>query len=327
MLRRTSVPSAAPGLQNERLSPLGSASRCPVAFRISNLACTLLPQWRSRAQGWPENALSGLGGLGATLLVTTTLPSLLLGSPRDAGWLPVGLSTHSAPEAREARLASGVLQALHADPGLCALNIGVTVADHVVTLWGPAPSAWLAHRAVEVARGVDGVANVENDLRIPVDLPNGAEEAFDQESPDAGPDSAPVDDAAPKWMPAGAACPSGPAHPRTFAPASRPVESALSHDSPPPLRDTVLKPTVQLLPPVPLNSEAALAQAVERVRRIDPRFAGILARLEAGVVHLRCVPSSDQAVFALAKAVAEVPGVVRVVIDKSEMAVPPSGRP
>src|SRR5262245_41730962 len=55
---------------------------------------------------------------------------------------------------------------LLADEVLGPLNLGVTVRAGVATLWGTVPSPALAHRAQERIRGVPGLAQVRNDLRI-----------------------------------------------------------------------------------------------------------------------------------------------------------------
>ena len=53
-----------------------------------------------------------------------------------------------------------------ADADLKALDISVDTVGGVVTLTGMAPSATAKNRATEIARTVDGVSNVNNNLTV-----------------------------------------------------------------------------------------------------------------------------------------------------------------
>ena len=53
-----------------------------------------------------------------------------------------------------------------ADADLKALDINVDTVGGVVTLTGMAPSATAKNRATEIARTVDGVSNVNNNLTV-----------------------------------------------------------------------------------------------------------------------------------------------------------------
>lgn len=74
------------------------------------------------------------------------------------------LSSDSA--LNDCRLTVLARQALLQDELLAALNLGVSVRDHVAVLWGPIPSADLARRAVERVGNVQGIARVMNQLTI-----------------------------------------------------------------------------------------------------------------------------------------------------------------
>ena len=52
------------------------------------------------------------------------------------------------------------------DAELARHNLGVTVRDSTVTIWGVVPSESLARRATEKLRQIPGVAEVRSDLRI-----------------------------------------------------------------------------------------------------------------------------------------------------------------
>jgi osmotically-inducible protein OsmY len=58
------------------------------------------------------------------------------------------------------------LQALHNDPRLAPLNLGVKVRDHVATLWGPVPTRELAERAINVVKKLPEIGTVHNQMMI-----------------------------------------------------------------------------------------------------------------------------------------------------------------
>lgn len=67
----------------------------------------------------------------------------------------------------DALIAAKVSTGLAADKHLSALKIKVDSRDGVVTLRGPAPSAAARSRAEEIARNVQGVTSVNNQLNVP----------------------------------------------------------------------------------------------------------------------------------------------------------------
>ena len=66
----------------------------------------------------------------------------------------------------DALIVAKVTTGLAADKNLSALRIKVEVRDGVVTLRGPAPSAAARARAEEIARNVQGVSSVNNQLNV-----------------------------------------------------------------------------------------------------------------------------------------------------------------
>lgn len=66
----------------------------------------------------------------------------------------------------DALIAAKVTTGLAADKNLSALKIKVDSRDGVVTLRGPAPSAAARSRAEEIARNVQGVNSVNNQLTV-----------------------------------------------------------------------------------------------------------------------------------------------------------------
>lgn len=79
--------------------------------------------------------------------------------------------TRSMGAAGAAKVEDGVITskvnaALVADKDLSAVKIDVDTKDGVVTLTGPAPSPEARDRATEIAKGVQGVTSVTNQLTV-----------------------------------------------------------------------------------------------------------------------------------------------------------------
>jgi hyperosmotically inducible periplasmic protein len=72
----------------------------------------------------------------------------------------------AADKVDDATITSKVNAQLASDSDLSALRIDVDTKDGVVTLTGPAPSADARQRAAEIARNVDGVTSVNNQLTV-----------------------------------------------------------------------------------------------------------------------------------------------------------------
>jgi hyperosmotically inducible periplasmic protein len=75
-------------------------------------------------------------------------------------------SSEIKQDSQNAALTAKVKSALAADVGLRTLNINVDSAGNTVTLKGAVDSADTRRRAEEVARKVDGVATVRNELTV-----------------------------------------------------------------------------------------------------------------------------------------------------------------
>jgi len=71
-----------------------------------------------------------------------------------------------AEKVDDATITASVNADLARDPDLSAIRINVDTKDGVVTLTGPAPSSSAKDRAAEIARGVKGVASVNNNLEV-----------------------------------------------------------------------------------------------------------------------------------------------------------------
>ena len=68
--------------------------------------------------------------------------------------------------ADDASITSSVSAGLAKDPDLSAIKIDVDTKGGVVSLKGPAPSAAAKARAEEIAKGVQGVSSVNNQLEV-----------------------------------------------------------------------------------------------------------------------------------------------------------------
>lgn len=66
----------------------------------------------------------------------------------------------------DATITAKVNAGLAADSDLSAIRIDVDTKDGVVTLSGPAPTAAAKDRAAEIARNVQGVSSVKNQLTV-----------------------------------------------------------------------------------------------------------------------------------------------------------------
>lgn len=84
--------------------------------------------------------------------------------PRDNA--PGGATSEIKQDAKNAALTGKVKAALAADVGLRTLKIDVDSAGNTVTLNGVVDSEDTKRRAESVARGVDGVATVKNNLTV-----------------------------------------------------------------------------------------------------------------------------------------------------------------
>lgn len=300
---------------------LRAPSRCPPSRRSP--ACRALPAARrkvslSRVAVWVR---ARWGAACTIAIVAGLLTGFSAARADEAGWRPAGFpTTGDGPTAGDARLASVVEAMLRSDPLLGELNLGVTVEDHVATLWGPVPSADLGRRAQDLVRRVDGVADVKNDLRL---APEPADHGVQPSHPRTGREDSPPA-CPPRWVAAGTRQADGIApdarRPVPAAAASRPVAGTATPG-------VVLRQPVQLLAPVPLRSADVLAQAILRVRTADPRFAAIECQVDAGIVRLSGAAPSWEAAYALARAVAALPGVQRVVLEGISVSADRSRKP
>lgn len=278
----------------------GGAGRCPEQAMSSLRSIASVFPARFAGRG-----LLGFVSAGALLACTNDLP----------GAEPTLLDHSICSEValNDGRLTVYARRALAEDESLASLNLGVSVRNHVATIWGPVPSAELGQRALDNLRRVPGLAQVVNQLviekpgdplleflRPPASPPStsqrltpGEERGAERRSHLAVPPCLRHTEAGP--------CPASGAAKSTAAPENT----------------TVFMPLIPLpvrTPAGPPSGTTGLADAVEKLRRADQRYWRIAAEVVGGTVHLRGVADSREDVFALARAVSHVPGVERVVV-------------
>jgi len=196
---------------------------------------------------------------------------------------------------------------LSEDAQLAPRNLGVTIRDSVITLWGSAPSEAAARRATEALRQLPGVVEVRNEIRIePPDDP--IEEFLAQKLP--RPRASPTEQSVAQPRRAAGELTGLADERRTKGP----------HENTRPCKSQE-KPSAVLLPPIPLPTDAGsagppknLELAIERLRQVAERFQGISAEIHSGTVYLRGTVRRWDDINEFARAIARMPSVEHVVL-------------
>jgi osmotically-inducible protein OsmY len=261
-------------------------------------------------------------GLGVSLVITTGF--LLRALPEVAAEAPaVSPSAPQSGSLQDVQLTLQARKALQQDEKLANLNLGVTVRDRVATLWGAARSADLARRAVERLRQVPGLTEVRSEMKAEA-AEDALLESFAQlarprpaaepPAPPASPGPAALTSQAsdPSWKPR--VSPDGEVEappPEGGAPGLILPPVALPR---PPLGGASEPPAV-LLPPAPRATSENLTRAIDALRRGDERFRRVRSEVRDGVVHLGGTVYRWEDLFEMARAVARLPGVQRVILE------------
>jgi osmotically-inducible protein OsmY len=85
---------------------------------------------------------------------------------REVGAATSRAANTTADKAKDATITASVKSALIAEPTLSALRIDVDTTSGRVVLRGSAPDTAARTKAAELARGVDGVVGVDNQLVV-----------------------------------------------------------------------------------------------------------------------------------------------------------------
>jgi hypothetical protein len=195
-------------------------------------------------------------------------------------------------------------QALQRDRLLANVNIGVHVKERVATLWGPVPSDKVAERAVRLLRQIPELREVRSELSIDLEPPP----ILDRQGP------AP---AGPRWLPGLPG--EGAARPPTPPPAilTRHPGKGAAHT---PQLPAIAVPTPPGVPAAGAPAEPAMAPGADLAREVrklvqgDERYRRVQVAAESGTVFLSGVVYRWEDMHELSRAVARLPGVVRVVL-------------
>jgi hypothetical protein len=213
-----------------------------------------------------------------------------------------------APSVRDMRLAVHVRGALLEDSELAPFNVGVKVRDGVAVLWGPLPSVELQQRALKRAEEVQGVLGVRSEMHVAAVKP--AEEARRAPGSDEVIRST---SASPGSLGTLTGRTQGMLVPSTSAHAADPPEPAEPSPSP-----VVLLAPVAVTPPTEAVPAAVnddeLAASIQKLRRGNERYLLIQTERKGSVVVVRGGEAPGEDVMAFARALANLPGVERVVL-------------
>jgi hypothetical protein len=215
----------------------------------------------------------------------------------------------SSSSINDCQLAVEARRQMIADPLLSGFNIGVTVADGVATVWGAVPNVDIVARVRSQLLVVTGITLVVDDLRIDPasspSLPNGS--AAIELDPPADKRGNGLAAAHPR---SGSANFIGIVSPMTLTPGG-------SANAPGTPAVTLLKPTL---------TDTDLADQLETLRRSVPRFREVGIRSLGSVVYLRPYNAPPASVLELARQIAQLQGVTRVLIEdarrQSSLAIP-----
>jgi osmotically-inducible protein OsmY len=214
-----------------------------------------------------------------------------------------------------------VLHALHNDPKLAPLNLGVKVRDRVAILWGPVPTRELAERAIFVVKKLPEIGEVQNQMMVqyrdetvypPMRLVPGPAPRGGPPKSDAKPQLQPEQLRPPMvdlvWQPVNPE-----AAPKPSPPSPPPSVAFLpSGTSQPGLTGTVSRPRDSMLTEAP--DAAAISSAVQSLIQTEERFRRVRYEVKQGQVFLGGVVNRWADLRELAVAVTHIPGVEGVVL-------------
>jgi hypothetical protein len=223
---------------------------------------------------------------------------------------------------------------LHGDPQLAPLNLGVKVRDRVVTLWGPVPDLVLGVKAAELLRLQPEFRAIRNELYFEEDFSflqirrlNDLPPLQLTPAPPARRD-APVTLLPPVKVEEASVRPFGPPGTLTMRPMDKKppraivAEKAAGVDATPKdagktqdaaiIRSGATGPRTSAVAPTP--PESSLEQSIRKLQHSQNRFRELTFEVKDGVVTLRGPVQRAEALYEMAGAVSQVPGVVRVLV-------------
>jgi BON domain len=224
---------------------------------------------------------------------------------------PPRLRSPAAPLTdKDCQIALFAREALLRDEALARLNLGVTVHGETAILWGTVPNIALSRRAEEKVRGVLGLVQVKNELRIEA----GDDDALEfLQTPDPALREParrrnrpiPLVSRGEQSLPGGnkPAADSPPLMPPIPVPAGPQQTVSLFE---PPMTQPVLN----------VSSRSSLVETLERLRRSNERYRSIRLEVQGGVVRLWSNAANGEDLFIFAQRVSHIPGVQRVIVER-----------
>jgi hypothetical protein len=188
---------------------------------------------------------------------------------------------------------------LQEDRELAPLNLGVTVRNGAAVVWGPVPSPELRAKALKKVADARGVFSVRGEMYLAQDTGQLLPPGDLRQLPDLPEQTA---SASPDWRTGRL-----PPLPGRLA-SKKPDEPA----GPP--KAVALKPPI-IAPDEGPALTGELPDLIERVRTGDARYRLIVFEVKNGAVYLRGTAKPEN-VIAFAKAIADLPGVERVVLQR-----------
>lgn len=231
--------------------------------------------------------------------IALAAPLLLLAATSKAIAQPAGEDTPgslltplaNADPARDCRMTLRARQAVQNDPALAGItHIGVSVRSGVACLWGSVSSSEAARRAEVLVRQVPGIFEVRNEIHV--ESPDDPLVMFLRSNRAGKVARAP----SPQWVSA-----------------NRPTGLLLSRPeepTPPPNGVTLLPPITLVLP----AADPDLIGRITAIQQSDPKFLGVVADVQNGVVRLGGTVTRWEEIFALARSISLLPGVERVIL-------------
>jgi hypothetical protein len=219
-------------------------------------------------------------------------PLLLAAEPETVS------SARTPSSAKDSQFTLYARQAIMQDEELSRFNLGVTVRSGVATLWGTLPNAAIARRATERVRQVPGLIEVRSEIRII---------AAEDETPSFSSQvrleqrGTTIEDRASK-----------PASKTTTASYRNTPSPAVMPSIPVPARERahVVVPMKQ-----PDTVNESLPEMVLHIRQGDIRYRLIQFEIRDGTIRLWSAANQQENLFAMAQAVARLPGVKGVIVE------------
>ncbi len=185
-----------------------------------------------------------------------------------------------------------VRQAVQSDPALASItHLGVSVRSGVATLFGTVSSPEAARRAELLVRQVPGIVEVRNEIHVESD-----------------------DDPLVMFLRINRAGKVARAPSPQWVSVNRPTGLLLSRaeePASPPANGITLLPPLTLVVPAP---DSDLVGRITALQQSEPKYMGIVADVQNGVVRLGGTVTRWEDIFALARMISHLPGVERVIL-------------